>query len=378
MATVEPGARTTVDVSTDDEREVRKVVLPGQTPEGEHILSVLLKRSYTIVPGGACFRALQDAKLVPGDVHCGDPATSSVQFESDFVPFKLATDVVINATVYAPSGRPVHSLMASVVVGTVRKDVAVIGDRVALYQHGTEPLFTEPRPFRQMEVIYERAYGGIDIYSDPKVQVVYARNPLGRGFAERNDRRAVDNLPLPNIEDPADLLTPDRLCVGHFMYWERQPMPAGFGWIHKTWQPRASLAGVMPADRAVERELRKVYGQFVPAEQKKQYEETGLPDMDFRFFNGASTGLALPYLSGDEVIGTVNLSRDGRLMFRLPGERPRLGLDVGNGTQQEPVVLHTVMIRLEERQVDLVWRAAFPYPGPDWLPEMKKMEVMIK
>jgi len=33
---------------------------------------------------------------------------------------------------------------------------------------------------------------------------------------------------------------------------------------------------------------------------------------------------------------------------------------------------------MEDRQVDLVWRGAVPYPGPDWLPKMKKMEVLIQ
>jgi hypothetical protein len=35
------------------------------------------------------------------------------------------------------------------------------------------------------------------------------------------------------------------------------------------------------------------------------------------------------------------------------------------------------MIRMEERQIDLVWRGAVPYPGPDWLPQMRKMEVLV-
>ena len=37
--------------------------------------------------------------------------------------------------------------------------------------------------------------------------------------------------------------------------------------------------------------------------------------------------------------------------------------------------MQTVMIHMDERQVDLVWRGAVPYRGPDWFPEMRKMEV---
>jgi hypothetical protein len=39
--------------------------------------------------------------------------------------------------------------------------------------------------------------------------------------------------------------------------------------------------------------------------------------------------------------------------------------------------LHTVLIRMDQRQVDLVWRGAVPYPGPEWLPEMPRMEVLV-
>jgi hypothetical protein len=73
----------------------------------------------------------------------------------------------------------------------------------------------------------------------------------------------------------------------------------------------------------------------------------------------------------------LNLDPSGNLQFQLPGERPKIGLDIGGGMQEPPVCLHTVLIRLEERQVDLVWRGAVGYPGPDWLPAKKKTEVLI-
>jgi hypothetical protein len=356
----------------------RFVVLPGQTPSGEFILGVLLKRSYNVVLGDRCVRAPEDQKLVPGDVPYGDPMNTSVKLESDFVPFKIATDVVLNGKVYAPGGRPTQSCGAALTVGAFTKEILVLGDRLCHYRDGGEPVFGDPAPFEAMELRYERAYGGIDIYSDPKVPCAYVRNPLGRGFAVTNTKRAVENLPLPNFEDPADRLSPSRLTIPHFMYWDRQPMPQGFGWYPKHWRPRAEYAGVMPADRAVEQELRQAYTKLVPASQREMYAKTGLPDMDFRFFSGASPGLARPFLSGDEAMRTVNLSPEGRREFGLPGERPRVGLDIGSGVQEPQVFLHTVMVRMEDRQVDLVWRAAVPYPGPDWLPEMRKMEVSVQ
>jgi hypothetical protein len=258
------------------------------------------------------------------------------------------------------------------------KDVRVTGDRMCVVGSNGQPAFTEPEPFSTMELRYERAYGGVDIYSDPKVPCAYLRNPLGKGFAVRPDPRAIHRLPLPNLEDPGDLLTPQRLTCGHFMHWERQPMPAGFGWWAKHWQPRGALAGVMPADKAVYKDLREAYTKLVPAALRPMYDQTGLPDMDFRFFNGASPGLVLPYLTGEEMVRTWYLAPEGEVSFQLPGERPRIALDIGFGVQEPPVVLHTVQIRMGDREVDLVWRAAASYPGPDWLPEMRKTEILVQ
>jgi hypothetical protein len=360
------------------ERTIEKIALPGQTPQGEHIFGVLVKRTYDIVPGGGCRRASRDKKLTPGDVHYDDPMNSTVRFESDFAPFKLATDVVLNGRAHAPRGQRVAALTSSLIIGPHRKDVLVLGDRVARYNGKQDPVFTDPQPFETMELRYERAYGGVDVYTEPKMQCVYPRNHLGRGYVIANTKRGVENLPLPNIEDPKNRLTPSRLCVGDFMKWEIQPMPQGFGWTTKMWRPRSSYAGVMPADRALEQELRRAYAPLVPPAQRKLYEQTPLPAMDFRFFNGASADLVLPFLSGTEQVRLLNLDELGDTHFQLPGERPFISLDIGQGAREPEVVLHTVMIRMEDRQVDLVWRGAVPYPGRDWLPEMKKMEVLVE
>jgi hypothetical protein len=83
-----------------------RILLPGQTPQGEYILAVLIKRTYDILRGQPCQRAVGPTKLVKGDKHYGDPRTTPVQFESDLVPYKLATDIVVNATAHSATGRP--------------------------------------------------------------------------------------------------------------------------------------------------------------------------------------------------------------------------------------------------------------------------------
>jgi hypothetical protein len=359
-------------------RKTEKVLLPGQTPEGGYILGVLVKRTYDIVPGKRCTRADKDRKLFAGDQYYSDPLTSSVEFEADFVPFKLATDVVLNGKAYAPGSKPAMSFTAALCVGAHRKEVRVIGDRVCKYRAGGDPAFTDTKPIDVVELRYENAYGGVDIYTDPKLPCAYPRNYLGKGFAVGKGKRAVDDLPLPNLEDPKDLLTPARVSCGEVKHWERQPMPQTFGWFPKVWRPRAQWAGIMPADRALEQEMRAAFAKDLPPDERKTYEESKLPDIDFRFFNGASQGLVLPFLSGAELVRATNLTPEGETAFQLPGERPQIGLDLGDGVQEGTVVLHTVMIRMEDRQVDLVWRAALPYGGPDCLPQLKKMDVFVQ
>jgi hypothetical protein len=100
--------------------------------------------------------------------------------------------------------------------------------------------------------------------------------------------------------------------------------------------------------------------------------------MDFRFYSGASAGMALPYLQGNEVIRTQHLAAEGALAFQLPGDRPRIGLNIGFGATEPRAVLQTVVIRMEEREVDLIWRGAVSYPGPDWLPQMRNMEISVQ
>jgi len=372
------GATSEAALAANQRDQGRVVVLPGQTPAGGHILSVLLKRSYDIVRNGRARRAESDRPLIPGDQPWGNPLNSTTRYESDFVPFKLGTDVVFDALAHAPGGVPAPNVLIGVRVAGRQRVLQVFGDRVARLSDRGAVVFTAPVPFETMEIRYEFAYGGTDVVSDKRIPYPYPRNPLGRGFAIARRTDVVDNLHLPNIEDADNLLTPERLCIGEYAKWEGQPMPTGLGWFPKTSMPRAVFAGVMPADRALEQELRQAYARLVPAGQREAYVTNALPAMDFRFFNGASPGLSMPYLTGDERIETVNLISEGRLAFFLPDDHPRIGLDIGDGMEGLETVIQTVLVRMEEQQIDITWRGALAYPGRDWLTCLRKMDIVVR
>ncbi|HFU74357.1 MAG TPA: hypothetical protein ENK65_02250 [Helicobacteraceae bacterium] len=66
------------------------------------------------------------------------------------------------------------------------------------------------------------------------------------------------------------------------------------------------------------------------------------------------------------------------MTFQLPDEAPNIMLDIGLGQNTLETVLQTVCIRMEDKEIDLVWRGAHPYPSYEWLADMKKQIVEVK
>jgi hypothetical protein len=354
-------------------------ILQGKDEANQPIFSVLVKRTFDIGQGGQVVRAEKTRPFVEGDIYYGDgdPEWATVKYETDFASYKLATDVVVIGKAFAPGGKPVPQLDAVVEVAEHRKVLRVTGDRRCVYRENSTPVFTAPEPFTEMPIQYERAYGGCDKKSDPEAPFYYPRNYLGTGVVLKNIKEAVDGLPLPNIEDPSDLLTPERVVVGEPDRWPEQPLPDGLGWFQRTWYPRCSFVGAIPAYLGPDTPLKEEVLGLVPKGQVALAMQFKLPSFDLRFNNGASRGLALPHLAGNETVRLTNLTPAGSLRFQLPGEKPSIMLDIGLGENRLAPVLDTVCIRLEEMQVDLTWRAAQVYPGSDWLLEMKKMAAQV-
>ncbi len=354
-------------------------MVPGKDHTNNPIFSVLVKRTYDIWPQNPLVRCEHPKPFVEVDQYYdrGDPEWTTVQFENDLAPYKPATDVVLIGKAHAPEGKPTAMVDVAVQIDDYQKVIRIFGDRRCSHQQDKPPVVTDPELFAQMEIRYEKAYGGWDRNSDPNLPFFYPRNPMGTGLALKNIPEVIEGLKLPNIEDPDDMLTPERIVLGSPDKWNGLPLPQGLGWFQKTWYPRCSFVGSVPGFVDVDEIMREEQLGLVPQGQIALARQFKLPSFDSRFNNGASLGLTRPYLNGDESIGLINLVPEGELHFTLPAEVPVVMLDIGLGENELAPVLHTVCIRTQERQVDLIWRAAHEYPGVDWLPEMKMMNTEV-
>jgi hypothetical protein len=210
------------------------------------------------------------------------------------------------------------------------KTIRVVGDRV--WKPGVLGLaMTEPEPFVQMPITYERAFGGADRMSDnPRKHDWDRRNPVGTGFAV--DLEHLIGQKLPNIEDPSNL-------IGS---WRSRPRPPGFGPIARYWLPRAELAGTYD----------------------DKWEKTRFPllpdDFDERFYLSAPADQQSPnYLKGGETVELLNLTPAGLLRFELPREVFGFRTYFLDG---EPVhhraKLHAVILEPDLARVLMVWQTA--------------------
>ncbi len=325
----------------------------GMGPDRKPCLAVLLKATFRIpdgADGAPAPAADEQLPIAASDEFFKGDITGSVRLESDVVPFKPRADIVLVGRAYAPGGKPVPALDVALRVGRAQQAIRVFGDRRWVFPTRLVmvPTMSDPEPFAEMPLVYERAFGGFD----HKGRAWCTQNHIGRGFIGKKTRESVDGKVLPNLEDPR---RPIRS-------WDDQPAPVGFGFYGRSWQPRAAFTGRATHD-------------LDP--------EFGLPaDFDFGFNNGAHPALQVPsYLAGNEEVELRHLTPDGYRRFQLPGLRPDIALHVYEGASGEagsdappeqaerpvhrhPLTTHldTLVFLPDEGVFYQVWRGTYTLP----------------
>jgi len=334
----------------DNQTPFAVAALPLMGPEDRPFVTVIVKGTFEIRPDQPALPLAEPIPILYGDEFHPGESSGSVRFESDICPFKPATDIVLVGRAHAPWGEAAPFVDVSLRVGSKRKALRVFGDRIwKLASKLMSARQSEPVPFRTMDLVYERAFGGVDSEGGG----VCMENPVGKGYFVKKTKKAVHQAFLPNIEDPDRLITSP---TDH-------PPPAGFGFIGRGWQPRSALLGTY--------------------DEAWQAERCPDPPRDFRFefYNGAHPDLQVEgYLEGHEEVLLTNLTPEGRTRFSLPGIRPRATVaktvemrapptqDPESTTpppppilkQEVPLRLDTLCLIPEEGRFYQVWRGLCP------------------
>jgi uncharacterized protein YjbI with pentapeptide repeats len=291
-------------------------------PPDNHLI-VMVKGSYDIVPDGAA-RPRETPNFITGERFYQDDAEASAIYPDDMAIFKGKADVVMAGHAYPPEAGAVATRV-SFAFGSegnrFERSINAYGDRV--WQRGLVTAAGDPHPFEKIPLVYERAYGG------PKL----ASNPVGRGYK--------DSELMPNLEELGKLVTtPD----GKYA-------PACFAPLAMGWSARWSQLGTY------DRSWFKTRWPYFPA------------DFDWTFFQAAPLEQRLGYLRGDEPFEAKGVRPEMPVVRgNLAGEHARAFLlKRGDENRLHEVMLHldTVAFDFDAMTVDVVWRGQCEVSGKD-------------
>lgn len=307
----------------------------GMEPSGRELLVVVIKGTFRMPEeqGGTLRLHEEQLPLVMSDVFFGDPGLSAPKYEVDFAPRKQRCDVLLNASAYAPGGRPTRQVEVGVQIGNWSKAFAVLGDRA--WVAGAGGIGASPvQPFTVMPISYDRAFGGTDNkHEDPANHAAFMPNPSGRGFHKQLRAEWVDGAPLPNTEE-----------LGNPVKWvEGDYTPMSFGVIGRHWEPRYRYAGTYDQDW-LDNEF-----PFLPA------------DFDERYYQAAPLDQQLPVPLGEQRVRLINLTADGERMFVLPHFEAPVHVFPKKGDREDlTAFMDTIVMEPDEERVTMTWRVARP------------------
>jgi len=289
-----------MDIVKDTVMELGYLVWQVRPPRPS--LTVVAKATLALTPEGVCALA-PEQHPVSGPVFYEDDPLRSMRLDTDLAIWKTRGECFLAGTCHPPGGKPATTSAVAFQVGKVAKSLAVFGDRT----WSSMGVLSAPKPFTAMPLLYERSFGGPGIDA----------NPLGS--------------PVPNIEDPRELITSSR----------SRPKPAGAFPIPPDWKSRLKRAG----------------------RYDKKYMATRWPyfpeDFDGSFFNAAPEDQWIEgFWKGDEDIVLQNLHpRHAVLRTRLPGLRARVFLmEKGTGFREVPLRLDTITVDADAGLAFTLWR----------------------
>lgn len=364
----------------------------GYDREGKPILSVLAKARYKIRAGVCTEPELAELLLLP---KFSDDESFMVE-DADVFPDKLTTDIIVRGTIFG-NGR--STAEAGIELPGKRSVWKIFGKRVVI-EGGKEGFqFSQPEPFEEIELSFTNAYGGIAHHAENSATppwketyppylmqpedtppystpFSYTRNPVGKGFVIGESAEAALGVELPNIELAEEPLTPENFLCPDLWSWPQMPLPAPVGVVSYEWFPRSAYVRMVRPYHGHITKFSEVEKEGAPQEIRDPMMEC--PAIPQHFASGAPVQLQHARLLGGEQITTWGIGTGGNLAFRVPAP-PEMWVDGRNGSlKPAEVVLHTMIIDIDQEEVTLVWRGSTSALRPYLPEELEKMPLKVQ
>jgi len=290
-------------------------LLRFQREEGAPVQAAVVVKTTFAQESGRWVAAPQQVPIVDAKL-----STAFGTFHGDNFMRKDGVDLCVMGTV-RPS-RPRRAVEVSVAVGRRECRLLVYGDRRWVRGGRLGLVSSDPRPFEEMPLCYERAYGGRTIHDYE--EVVFPDNPVGRGYY-LSDADA-ERQPLANIE---------RAGAPPVRAWSDRPVVAGWGPYPCFWGLRAREA-VTPDDE-------------------------GLPRVSPRLNNNAHPDLILPALPDGAEVRIAGL-RPADVVYSVPRLSARFEVAAGGSVVAEPELkVDGVFVWADLGHITVTARGLFTY-----------------
>ena len=265
-----------------------------------------------------------------------DERAEEMSAEADLAPFRPLVDVTLSGVACRPGLVRARSCDVGVEIGGFRKMARVFGPRQAT-RRNDRLIIDGPDEFDRLSLTWRAALGGKDAFAKDPAGAVCEHNPIGKGFIKDwNALRNGDALPLPEIENPAQLIVPG----------QKPPPPHGFGPLMRAWRPRVDHAGTYD-------------GAWQAARAPLPPE-----DFDDKFHQAAPADQQISH----EAVAQVRLAGfhpDGPYGFELPRVTLKATTKLGAEQIESRFKLIGLHIRASHRRFDMVWNASVPCNGRD-------------
>ncbi|MBQ0786305.1 MAG: DUF2169 domain-containing protein [Oceanihabitans sp.] len=374
--------------------------ISGRNPKGKYILSGIAKRTYKINKDGSCSLHEEQKPIIASHVMHPDNDEEFL-WDTDLYPFKTMTDIVVKGI--ARSTTAVKSFEASVSIGKIGTSIQVFADRKLHKTANGVFQFISENTIEEIPISYAFAYGGKDLIAEAPLRKMvendenfkyaseildvfkgspyrYPRNPIGKGYLIDTSAENIEQLQLPNIENPFQLLTPETIVCKNVLEWYKMPIPVGTEWIHPGWFPRIAYFGKYALPKGLDENITEIAHHLTSDSILKSDPHPSNSYFDFRACNGASLGLQSRFLVGGESCLLTNMHPQKKeFLITLPKESPKIKVDGRNGKllNTDPVI-HSVTIEPEENLLTIVWCGSAKAIRPYMQEELEKMPFEVK